>query len=174
MPDYMLSDVKSLSNLVIPPTVSYIGDNAMTGMTALKSINVTSLTAVPELGTDVWHNVDQSAVTVSALEDIADEFQAADQWREFSYNVETGVADNLTAAKASVKGRFDGNVLQIIASGCDLKCVTLFDVAGATLTTAYVNADSASISTADFSSRIYIVNVSLSNGDSATLKLIRK
>jgi hypothetical protein len=174
LPDYVLSETKSISELVLPATLSYIGDNAMTGMTGLSKLDASALSEVPELGTDVWHNVAQSKVALATDENTTQAFKSAEQWKEFLFDINTGVAESIAAGKANVKARFDGDLLQIVATGCDLARVALYDVAGQTLTNVNVNADSASINTADFSTHIYIVTVTLTNGDSATLKLIRK
>lgn len=175
MPDYLLTDTKSIENLTISDSVDYIGTNAMTGMTALSSINATELTKVPELGKDVWHGVNQPNVTVyTDQSDIIDSFKAAEQWSEFNFTVYSSANDIIKPGETSVTGRFEGKVLRVMAHGCEIASVTLFDAAGTTLTTVDVQGDSATINTANFSTPIYIVNATLSNGNFATIKLIRK
>jgi hypothetical protein len=174
MPDYLLTDNKSISTIELPASVTYIGTNAMTGMQSLKSINAKSLTKVPELGTDVWHNTDQSSATVYTTDALIEGFRNAGQWQDFNFTVSTSVADAITVGEVGIKGRFDGTVLQVIATGADIANITLYNTAGVALASVEPNSDSANINTADFSTQIYIVNATLSNGNIATLKLIRK
>jgi len=65
--DYLLDSTSSVSKIVVPSTVSYIGDNAMANMTGLSSVNVKSLSSVPSLGEEVWRNVAQSYVELENI-----------------------------------------------------------------------------------------------------------
>jgi hypothetical protein len=172
--DYLLDSTSSVSKIVVPSTVSYIGDNAMANMTGLSSVNVKSLSSVPSLGEEVWRNVAQSYVELETSKDDAEDYRAAEQWKEFKISSVTTVSDVAFANETSVKGRFDGFDLKIVATGSNIASVSLFDPAGQTLTAFDTDSDSISINTAQYQNRIFIVYVTLSNGNKASIKLIRK
>lgn len=174
MPDYLLTDMQSLQKIELPGKLAYIGDNAMSNMTSLQTINASNLSAVPDLGSDVWHNVDQQNVKVVTEAALITDFEKADQWKEFTFEEHTAAIDVIANNEVTLKGRFVGDELQVVATGCEIARIALYNAVGATLTAADVHSDAVSINTAAYSTQIYIVNATLSNGSNATLKLIRK
>ncbi len=70
------------TKLTIPATVSYIGDNAMAGMTQLQELT-TKATTVPELGEDVWAGVDQPNIPLYVPRASFEDYSNALQWQNF-------------------------------------------------------------------------------------------
>ncbi len=70
------------THFFIPDKVTYIGTQAMAGMTQLQEINVKP-TTVPALGDDVWAGVPQSSVTLKVPRGTDGNYRAAAQWKEF-------------------------------------------------------------------------------------------
>lgn len=80
---YAFYNLDKVSVFTIPASVSYMGSWAMAGMTGLDTINALPI-VVPELGENVWAGIDQPAVKLSTENnDVADLYQATDQWKEF-------------------------------------------------------------------------------------------
>ncbi len=81
--DYAFYNNAQASTFFLPASVGYLGSYAMAGMTGLDY--VTSLaTVVPALGDSVWAGVNQPAVKLEvATNEVADEYDAAEQWKEF-------------------------------------------------------------------------------------------
>jgi hypothetical protein len=171
--DFALANTSSVSSLTLPASLTYVGENAMAGMTGLTTIDATALSTVPALGDDVWRNVEQSNVYLNANVAAVNSFKEAEQWQDFSFSsIATSTADAVTVP--NVRARFSGTDLQIVATDCTLGSVALYDPSGVMLTSLAVNAESVTVSTADYQTRIYIVNIKLSNGSNASLKIIRK
>ncbi len=172
--DFALTDTSSLKTVTLPQSLSYLGENAMAGMSALSTVDATALTSVPDLGDEVWRNVEQANIPLLTTTELKDSFREAEQWQNFKFDLVSNSVDAITASESDIKGRIVGNDIEIKASGAELANVAVYDPAGILLTSVNPNADFISISTADFQTRIYIITVTLKGGVSATLKLIRK
>lgn len=79
--DFAFLNLKSIETLTVPESVTFIGTRAMAGMTGLKSIYALP-DLVPALGDSVWAGVNQPAVDLISF--YANDYAAADQWREFN------------------------------------------------------------------------------------------
>lgn len=173
--DYAMAGMDNVSELVLPATTIYIGSHAMEGMTGLSKINAESLTHVPELGEDVWSGVDQPSVMLAVHHLYEDDFTSADQWKEFKIDStnssEAIVSDSVLSG---VKGRFVGSVLEIASMSNDIESVRLFDTSGRVLVTVEPRNTTVGIETSDFPGNIFIVNITLDNNITATLKLARR
>ena len=173
---YALKGADNIIDVTLPSSLESIGDNAMEGMSALKYIGATALTAVPALGKDVWNDVNQPAVRLDVNEDIANEFESAEQWQDFDINpINSSEAPIIAIDSISVRGRFDGYTLHIVATGVEINYIELFDTAGIQLMRYDTGgADSAAIDTSTLSTSIFMVRCTLSNNTAASLKLARK
>jgi len=81
--DYAFYNNDKASVFTIPASVCYLGNWAMAGMVELDTINAVP-TAVPALGDSVWAGVMQSLVMLNTADnDIADLYEAMEQWKEF-------------------------------------------------------------------------------------------
>jgi len=164
----------AVSELDIPGSVFYIGDEAMSDMSELKRINVSNHHAIPSIGADVWSDVDQPHVKLIVADDMYGEFKTAEQWKEFDIEMVSGTDDIATEATGvSVKGRFEGTDLHVVAAGVLMNRVELYDVSGALLTAVDTSESEVVIPTADYSTRVYVVNVLLANGNRAAVKIMR-
>ncbi|MDE7427456.1 MAG: leucine-rich repeat protein [Muribaculaceae bacterium] len=159
----------------LPESLKYIGDYAMEGMTDLELINAADLTAVPDLGENVWAGVDQPNVKLYAQSHIVSEMKEADQWQYFNLDSPTSIEDNIAdpVNKAQVKARFNGDILEISASGTVISSVMLYNTAGALLDSVTANASDVKVNTSHLSERLYIVTVTLEDGTVSSLKLLR-
>lgn len=172
--DYALTDVTAISELDIPASVFYIGNEAMSGMTGLKRIDVSKHQFVPSIGADVWSDVDQPQVKLIVADSMYNEYKAAEQWKEFDVEMVSGTDDIAAEATGvTVKGRFEGTDLHIIATGGEMKRVELYDVSGALLTAVDTSESEIIVPTAAYSTRVYVVNVLLADGSRAVVKLLR-
>ena len=82
--DYAFYNVTARSYRVeFPSTLSSIGERAFAGTTHVENYS-SKATTVPALGENVWEGVDQPAVEL-AIDNpsVANEYRAADQWKEF-------------------------------------------------------------------------------------------
>lgn len=69
-------------SLTIPASVTYIGTQAMAGMTQLQSLT-SDATTVPELGEDVWAGVNQAVIPLYVPIAAFDAYNEASQWQNF-------------------------------------------------------------------------------------------
>lgn len=130
--DYTFYGASEITNITLPSTLSSLGDMSMAGMSSLASVDATALSQVPTLGADVFKGTAGEDVTLLAKEDMADEFKATPQWKEFNVQVSqsTSSAENIaddSAQKILVK--CDGITLWI-KSGKAIERVDLHDMAG--------------------------------------------
>ena len=121
----------SIATLVLPEGMTYLGDNAMGNMTGLKSINVAEVASVPELGNDVWVNVDKPNVTLIAPDGREQEYRDSPQWQDFNITSQSSTrtmpstveSDNMTVS-------FSDGVLHISAGSKNLGNIAIFNAAG--------------------------------------------
>lgn len=86
--EYALYNASALTNIVVPSTTTYIGTQAMAGMTGLTRIN-SKAAVVPALGEQVWKGVTQSTVKLMVPNSSLNSYKAAEQWKEF--DVQPGI-----------------------------------------------------------------------------------
>ncbi|MGM9854029.1 MAG: leucine-rich repeat protein [Muribaculaceae bacterium] len=177
---YALKDNMALQTLTLPSTLTFIGDGAMENATSLHRIDVTQLDEVPMLGNDVWSGIDQSVVILKVKnDDAAKDFSAAEQWKEFKIDVNSGiddiVIDNPAAGgKATIRGRFVGNELVLQALGSDFRNIRVYDVAGRLVAALDTDLSEVSLDTSGADTDIFIVAAVLADNTTGTLKIIRR
>lgn len=152
--------VSGLTTLTLPQGLSYIADNAMSAMSGLTSINASSLTDVPELGSDVWSRLDQSKITLITPNNMTDEFRAAEQWNQFNImsaenweNSTETIASTIDGADFKVSV---GNGKIVLTSSAPMGRIAVFNVAGQRIVSAQA-ANNAEISVSGWASGVYLV-----------------
>lgn len=170
--DYALMGWSQVSKMIMPSSIVYIGDNAFEDWTSLTLIDVKSLSAVPELGENVWADVDQSTAILSVMDNMSQSFQSAEQWKEFSFDIVTASDEIDADVKASVYVIFEGADL-VVRSTKDIAVVRLYNMHGQQL--AYVEPDytEAVIDTYDMIGSMFIVKIGFSDGSTKVLKVVR-
>lgn len=170
--DYALMGWSQVANMTMPATVVYIGDNAFEDWTSLASLDVKSLTAVPELGENVWADVDQSAAILMVMDKMSQSFQSAEQWKEFSFDIVTASDEIDANVKTSVYAIFEGADL-VVRSTKNIAVVRLYNMHGQQL--AYVEPDytEAVINTYDMTGSMYVLKIGFSDGSATALKVVR-
>ncbi len=85
--DYAFYNVSAaIDTMRLPASINYLGERAMAGMTGMRALKVDA-TEVPELGADVWAGVNQHSVPlITASEEVAELYKAADQWMNFFFD----------------------------------------------------------------------------------------
>lgn len=161
--------------VILSNAVEYIDDYAMADMTGLETVDVLRLDAVPELGEDVWHGVDQESVTLKVYLNMSEDYASADQWNKFTLDIEDGFngVGDAYAAHYDVSSRFRGTELLITSGAYDMASVRIYDVAAHLLTTVTPFTDSVAIETASLPGNIFIISVTLRDGSVHSLKLAR-
>lgn len=160
---YSLADMGSVTTLVMPSTLTYIGDHAMQNLPQLESIDAKALSSVPALGNDVWAGVEQKQVTLYVDPMLENAFESTPQWNEFSIDtsgISTGITVD-TVDNASVKVSLDDDALKV-ESTLPLDRVAVYTVQGQLIElrdAAGVN--SVSISLEGRSERLLVVAVSV-------------
>lgn len=169
-----MAGLSSAEDVTLPKTMTYIGDGAMEGMTNLANLYAVDFEWKPELGDDVWKNVDQAAAVLHVPSELSEEFKNDPQWGLFRIEQLSGVED----AVGDVGG-FRPSVRQetgaiIIEANVPIAEISVFDIGGRMSAHAFPKETTARINMSDFVSDLYIVTVKSEKGDSATFKLIRK
>jgi len=171
---FSLKGLEQVVQLNLYPALAYIGDNAMQDITGLESIDAREMTAVPQLGENVWENVSQELVKLYAMDEMADMFEASPQWQDFDIVKLSSIIAIDTDAESSVEARFEGSELDIRSRHEAMSDILLYDASGIMLTHLTPASETAKIETSQWGTRIYIVCVTLADGTHATAKLIRK
>jgi hypothetical protein len=172
--NYALSGNQS-TDIEMPATVSYIGDNAMERWTQLKNVNVLQLEDVPELGESVWADTPQSEAILLVPTTLYEKYTDAPQWKEFKVETPMSSITNVTDEDANhnLRAYFDGALL-LVQSDCNILGAQLYDVAGRCMTVVGDSkSDHITIDTAPFNTNIFIVRLLLDNGSKPVLKLHR-
>lgn len=157
---------------VLPATVDSIGDHAMERMTALYAIDASALGEVPALGSEVWHGIDQSQVTLETSDNMGAAFAAAAQWQEFKISRTTGASGIDDDAGNDVEMHFEGTWLVVNAARtiATVEAVTLDGIA---LARTAPGAAEARLDASRWPGRVVVVAVALDNGARATFTLTR-
>lgn len=170
---YAMKGHDATSNVYLPSSVSYLGDHAMEGMTALKDIDVSYHKEVPRLGKEVWAGVNQDEVNLKVGEGMAQPFQNSAQWQDFVIKSPTVNIDEVAAPAQKVQARFLGYALEVVSTSEDIAKVDIFTTAGKMLAAIPGNGNRVVLNTSQWQENIYIVSVTLADGSRATAKLLR-
>ena len=115
--DGALYNVSTLSVVELPATTTWLGSLSMAGMTGMTALTCNA-TEVPALGENVWAGVNQKAIPLTVPPESKENYQVADQWREFLYEIswlrgdvngdgEVNIADVNTLIDIILGGSFD-------------------------------------------------------------------
>ncbi|MDE6222784.1 MAG: leucine-rich repeat domain-containing protein [Muribaculaceae bacterium] len=156
-----LYGVNKVTTLTLPESVDYIGNNAMGAMSALQTLMVTDIPAVPQLGENVWASVDQNKVTLVTPDDLVDSYSEAPQWKNFSIMSETDFNDSthiagITVKAHSMKVTCSDNVIRISGGDGKLGKIAIFNAAGHRMVSAKAN-ESITITVGGWPSGVYLV-----------------
>lgn len=175
---YALKDNEAVANLILPSALTHIGTGAMENMTGLQSIDARSLPEAPALGDDVWRGVSQPEVALTIMDTSRDSYENADQWKDFRFNIITGVddiaADTDAGDKAAITGRFVGSDLVITATGAPLRNIRVYDVSGRLMAALDTDEYEAVLDTNGTDTTVFIVAAILNDGTTGTLKIARR
>lgn len=171
---YAMTGWNHVTTFTLPSSLSYIGNNAFEGWESLTRLNAEDLTAVPELGENVWQGVDQASASLIVDTPLYTDFSTAEQWKEFNITAVTSVEELMTdeITGNSVIAYFTGNMLTVKANG-EIERLALYDSSGRQHVYATPHADEVTVDTGGQDCRIYIIKASLTDGTQATLKLAR-
>lgn len=169
-----LAGMLSAKHITLPKTLKYIDSEAFDNWKALQYIDATSLNAVPDLGDDVWRGIDKSKVFLDTDSEVTELFMAAPQWQEFAFDSSdiTTVLSPVDDIQLNV--RFEGLLLRIAAT-THITAASLYDLAGRVV--AYykgAGAESLTLDTAASAETFFILTVTLDNGQSGSIKLLRQ
>ena len=82
--NYAMYNDSQLSTVVLPSTLTYLGDRAMAGMTGLTALT-SEAEEVPALGDSVWAGVNQQQVPLTVPDAALEQYKASPQWQDFLY-----------------------------------------------------------------------------------------
>lgn len=169
---YALKDNQAAGKLTISADLQRLGDGALENMAGLQMIDVQALDDnVPELGKDVFAGINQEEVVLQTAEFVpTTNWEAAAQWNEFKITPFSAVTTP-GASASDVRAWFAGKSLRVTANN-EISSVSVVDAAGRQLVRLNPYAESATINMADFSEKVYIVNVTTS-ATTVTFKLTR-
>lgn len=172
---FALANMDNVMYITLPTGLTYIGDNAFEDMTGLVSISAITLTDVPQLGQTVWNGVTQSDVELRVMDNVAESFKAADQWKEFNISITTTTDKDIIKDNSNaVKAYFDDKTLHVISSNSDIVDVRVYDISSRQYAILTPQSTAVTIDTAAWNDNIYIVYVALADGSQSTIKLARK
>lgn len=172
--DYAMSGWKGIQLLTLPETTGRIGTEAMAGWTDLATIDGLNAVEVPLLGEEVWKGIDPSGVLLRVYDTKADDFKAADQWKDFRFDIVTGVDDAAADGAGRLRAWFEGMTLNVEAPA-EIAAMEIYDVEGRRYSFPTVASESTrrAVDTSAWGVRVLLVRVQLADGSAAALKLAR-
>lgn len=175
--EYALAYTSVDGSVYLPAGLGRIGDSAFANWTGVRTIDATDLSALPEIGTDIFGDLDKPNTTLYATSEMVPVFQAAPQWKEFKIvaktSGETGIDAPATPESAEVRAWFDGTLLRL-ASTFEMTAVELYDMGGLRLTVVPAGGTlDFTLDTAPFQTRAFIARVHLGSSAVKLLKLAR-
>ncbi len=157
-----LAETSQVKVLTLPSSLVQINTEAMAGMTGLVDVHAEALTQVPNLGENVWRNVEQGKVKLVAPNNLTNEFKAAAQWQDFNVmsqnDFETStknVAADL-ANPSGIKAYVDGSSL-IVKAETALGSYAVFNAAGSRIMAGSTSAESISLSVDGVPHGVYLI-----------------
>lgn len=169
--EYALQGASSVSSVVLPSTLEYLGDNAMEGMTGLTKIYAMDLQSVPELGENVWQGVDQPAVELYPSDDMAAAFMSAEQWKEFDVRSYTTTGEIERELNGKLRACFSEAMLLVDCPDTGITEITVADIDGHVLAVLRPDASGrAMLDTTQWTTRVYM----LGTNTGASVKLARQ
>lgn len=173
--NYALMGWNHVTTFTLPNSLQYIGSNAFEGWTSLTQLNAEGIeNEVPELGENVWNGVEQSKVTLFVSTQLADEFNATDQWKEFIINDPTSVENTINdEMRNRVFAYFAGYDL-IVKADSEIAQISIFDSSARQYAIETINSTDHIINTVNWDCRLYIVKVILADGTISTFKIARR
>ncbi len=154
-----------ISTLILPESTAYIGDNAMSAMDMLTTLNASEVASVPELGQNVWSRLDQSKITLVTPNDQTESYKQASQWQDFNIVAldDWKSSTNNVATAVGSPGMHVGmahGVITVTAESGSLGSVAVFNAAGARIAAASAGS-TVSFNAASWTKGIYLVVSSL-------------
>lgn len=172
---YAYKGMAGLTEVRLANGLTYLGDNAMEGMSSLQTIHGEEIALVPDLGSDVWLDVDQPSVTLLVPEDLQAKFQATDQWMEFHIEGATAISGVVAddPSLAGISARFEGREL-VVTAVSPIATLTLALPDGKSYSRNITgNATEARMDTSHLADNVYFINVTLADGAKGQFKLVR-
>lgn len=172
--DYAMSGWKGVQLLTLPETTGRIGTESMAGWTDLATIDGRNSVEVPVLGQEVWKGIDPSLVTLRVYDTKADDFKAADQWKDFNFDIVTGIDDAASDGAGRLRAWFEGMTLNVEAPS-EIAAMEIYDVEGRrySFPTVVSEPTRRAVDTSAWGVRVLLVRVQLADGSAAALKLAR-
>ncbi len=149
----------SISAIELPANIDYLGTNAMSAMTALKTIDATGLNLVPALGDSVWSRTAQPDITLNVPADLYTQFKNASQWKEFHIPNNASIIQSIESngTDAALKVTVSGSELAVDGGDMELGDVALFDAAGRRVAHVASEGTEASINIDGFAHGVYLL-----------------
>lgn len=169
---YTLFGASAVTSLTLPSGITGLGDSAMAGMSALKTLDASALSTVPTLGKDVFEGIDQPETTLRTDNRLTDSFRNATQWQNFRIEGLSAIR-NIPVNVPYVRGRIADNRLEIEATGTTLSSIELYDTAGQLLLSLKPRSESADTDISSISAPMLVVLCITASGDRISLKLAR-
>lgn len=175
--DYALYGWEHAESLILPEGTEYIGTGAMEGWNSLQKLGAENLSAVPALGENVWNGINQGDVYLYVKNTTADDFRAADQWKDFKITIGSTGADviinDVTGENGSANVDFtvgDG-YLRVQSHGADIADIRIYDLNGRSRYAASADTDALTVNTTQWRGSVLVVDVRLADSSRATVKL---
>lgn len=171
---YAFYGMSSLTEIHLPDRLAHIGEHAFDGCVSLNKMNGPAIAQVPELEGDPWTGLDKPSITLGVPTDMIDAFAATPVWKEFNIlkagaGTTTDIAD---MTNGELNAAFAGSVL-MLRSHNDMEQVRLYDLTGRLLHHSRPMAESVSVETSAWTGPVFIVNVTLADGNVNTVKIAR-
>lgn len=123
-----------INTLILPKTLSYIDSDAMSGMSGLETIKAQELSSVPQLGAQVWRDVNQVNVSLVVADDMGQAFLDTPQWQDFKVVSASDYESSTDDIKSSVSNGFTVKVtapsIVISSLAQELSTISVFNVNG--------------------------------------------
>ena len=172
--DYTLYGNDKITTLKLNKAINKLGDKALAMLSALKTLDVTEIEELPELGQNVFEGTAGPDIILSTAAMMVPVFKATPQWQDFDIKSE-GSADAITP-EAGITGRLtnriDGKILWINAP-CAMKAITVSDLQGHITVRQAINGDTtACIPTDNIPHGVAILTVQFDNTTFTNIKII--
>lgn len=173
--DYALMGWDRVDEFLLPSSLSSIGTGAMENWTSLKTLDGSKLKAVPETGEEVWAGITPEDVVLYVDGDTYNDFTSTPQWNEFQVKIKTSSSEpEITIDNKGEKAvTFDVLPASVIArsTGEPIASASVYDMDGRRRIVRQCNAQTIEIAVDRLPAGVFIVNVVLTDGTVANIKI---
>lgn len=166
-----LKGASSVQSIYLPAALEHISDGAMSGMTSLHKIDLSSRPTPPTVDGNPWEGITKSNVMLVVQKECEDVYKSEPSWADFAINNDVTAVETISPSnEAELSAYSRGGIIYVSAANATIESVEVFGIDGSLLVSARPDAETASIAI-NSTSPFVILRTRLTDGTVKNLKI---